>query len=74
LVLYLVLTTPGVWSGDGDVPFTVSDFQGLIRLLEAQPEWKAQLLRVLFPNAFLDLPRAVEALAEAQRRTEATLD
>jgi len=56
------------------VPFTVSDFQGLIRLLEAQPEWKAQLLRVLFPNAFLDLPRAVEALAEAQRRTEATLD
>jgi hypothetical protein len=56
------------------VSFTVSDFRGLIQLLEAQPEWKAQLLRVLFPNAFLDLPRAVEALAEAQQRTEATLD
>jgi hypothetical protein len=56
------------------VSFTVSDFHGLIRLLESEPEWKAQLLRVLFPEAFLNLPRAVEALAEAQRRTEATLE
>jgi hypothetical protein len=54
--------------------FTVSDFHDLIRLLEANPEWRAQLLRVLFPQAFLDLPRALEALAEAQRRTEAALD
>ena len=54
--------------------FTVSDFHDLIRLLEAQPEWRAQLLRVLFPEAFLNLPRVVEALAEAQRRKEAALD
>jgi uncharacterized protein YwgA len=56
------------------MPFTVSDFHDLIRLLEATPEWRVQLLRVLFPEALLDLPRAVEALAEAQRRTQAALD
>ncbi len=56
------------------MPFTISDFHDLIRLLEAHPEWRAELARLLFPEAFLNLPRVVEALAEAQRRTEAALD
>lgn len=56
------------------MPFTISDFHDLIRLLEAHPEWRAELARLLFPEAFLNLPRVVEALAEAQRRTEEALD
>ena len=56
------------------MPFTVTEFRDLIRILHTQPEWRAELLRVLFPEALVDLPRALEELAEAQRRTEETLD
>ena len=56
------------------MPFTVIEFRDLIRILHTQPEWRAELLRVLFPEALVDLPRAQEELAEAQRRTEETLD
>jgi rubrerythrin len=56
------------------MPFTITEFRDLIRLLQTQPEWRAELLQVLFPDALVDLPRALEALAEAQRRTEKTLD
>ena len=56
------------------MPFTVTEFRDLIRILHTQPEWRAELLRVLFPEALVDLPRALEALAEAQRRTEKTLE
>ena len=55
------------------MPFTVTDFRDLIRILHTQPEWRAELLRVLFPEALVDLPRALEELAEAQRQTEKTL-
>jgi uncharacterized LabA/DUF88 family protein len=55
------------------MPFTVTEFRDLIRILHTQPEWRAELLRVLFPEALVDLPRALEALAEAQRQTEKTL-
>jgi len=48
------------------MPFTVTDFRDLIRILHTQPEWRAELLRVLFPEALVDLPRALEELAEAQ--------
>jgi hypothetical protein len=54
--------------------FMVTEFRDLIYFLETQPEWRAELLRVLFPEALVDLPRALEELAEAQRRTEETLD
>ena len=54
--------------------FIVTEFRDLIRLLHAQPERRAELLRVLFPEALVDLPRALEELAKAQRRTEETLD
>jgi hypothetical protein len=56
------------------MPFTVTEFRDLIRILHTQPEWRAELLRVLFPEALVDLPRALEALAEAQRRTEKMLE
>ncbi len=54
--------------------FMLTEFRDLIYFLETQPEWRAELLRVLFPEALVDLPRALEELAEAQRRTEETLD
>jgi rubrerythrin len=56
------------------MPFTITELRDLIRLLHTQPEWRAELLRVLFPEALVDLPRALEELAEAQRRTEETLN
>ena len=53
--------------------FTVSDFQDLIRLLEAHPEWRAELRRLLLTDEILALPEIVRRLAEAQERVEAQL-
>ncbi len=57
--------------------FSVQDFHDLVRLLEAHPEWRAELRRLLLSDELLELPRLfrelvakVEALAEAQARTE----
>ena len=57
--------------------FTVEHFQDLLRLLEARPEWRAELRRLLIPEEVLDLPAVVRQLADevrlladAQRRTE----
>jgi hypothetical protein len=50
--------------------FTVADFHDLIRLLEEHPDWQTELRRVLFSQDLLDLPRTVQELATAQRRTE----
>lgn len=55
------------------MPFTVTEFRNLIHFLETQPEWRMELRRLLFPEALVDLPRALKELAEAQRRTEETL-
>jgi hypothetical protein len=52
------------------MPFTVADFHDLIRLLEEHPDWQIELRRVLFSQDLLDLPRTVQELATAQRRTE----
>ncbi len=49
------------------MPFTVKDFQGLLRLLEQQPKWKDELRAVLLGEEFLELPRLVKELARAQR-------
>jgi len=59
----------------------VEDFQDLIRLLQARPEWRADLRRVVLTDELLALPeqiarlqvetdRRFHELAEAQRRTE----
>lgn len=61
--------------------FTVQDFHDLVRLLEAHPEWRAELRRLILAEELLELPRRVEErfdrlegalarLAEAQARTE----
>jgi hypothetical protein len=52
------------------MPFSVADFHDLIRLLEEHPDWRTELRRVLFSQDLLDLPRTVQELAIAQRRTE----
>jgi len=57
--------------------FTSAEFRDLLRLLEQHPEWREELRRVLLTDELLSLPqivrdltRAIEALVEAQRRTE----
>lgn len=55
------------------MPFTVEDFQDLLRLLEQQPHWKSALRATLLGEEFLQLPAAVRELVEAQRRTEGEL-
>jgi cell division protein FtsB len=60
--------------------FAVADFRDLVQLLERQPEWRAELRRLLLTEELLSLPQTVQALAEevralteAQRRTEEQL-
>jgi hypothetical protein len=38
--------------------FTIDDFPDLLRLLEAHPEWRAELRRVLLGDEILALPAA----------------
>ena len=52
------------------MPFTVTDFHDLVRLLEEHSDWRTELRRVLLSQDLLDLPRAVQELVVAQRRTE----
>jgi Holliday junction resolvase-like predicted endonuclease len=67
------------------MPFTVSDFQDLLEILQQHPEWRARLLQTLLgepPLVLLQqvqqrmeeqltaLTTEVRLLAEAQRRTE----
>ena len=56
------------------MPFTIDDFQDLLRLLEQRPEWRAELRRQVLTDELLELPAIVRDLAEAQKRTEAHLD
>ncbi|MFN0071905.1 MAG: hypothetical protein ACKVVP_10510 [Chloroflexota bacterium] len=53
--------------------FTVSDFHDLVRMLEAQPEWRDDLRRLLLTEELLTLPSVVRELVDAQRRTEQRL-
>jgi hypothetical protein len=50
--------------------FTVTEFLDLVRLLEQQPEWRAELRRLVLTDEVLALPQTIQSLAEAQRRTE----
>jgi hypothetical protein len=61
--------------------FTVDDFHDLLRLLDQHPEWRAELRRHVLGDELPELPvlmrqltARVEALAEAQARTEAKLE
>ena len=66
------------------MPFTVSDFEDLVRLLYERPEWRERLRSLILPEEILTLPqlvrentqaigrleKAVAELVEAQRRSE----
>jgi len=54
--------------------FTVSDFNDLVQLLNAHPEWRGELRRLVLSDDILELPRVVRELAEAQRRTEVRVE
>jgi len=45
--------------------FTVNDFEDLLKIIEAQPEWRSRLRRALFPE--IDVPKALQSLAESQQ-------
>jgi hypothetical protein len=49
------------------MPFSVQDFDDLLRLLEERPEWRAQLRRVVLTDDLLRLP---EDLAQARQETD----
>ena len=52
------------------MPLTTEDLHDLIRLVEAHPEWRTELRRLVLTDELLSLPEHIAALAEAQRRTE----
>jgi len=61
--------------------FTVHDFHDLVVLLEQHPEWQAELRRLILTKDILELPQIVQKisitiqeLAEAQKRTEESLN
>lgn len=45
------------------MPFTVDEFQDLIRLLEQHPEWRAELRRHVLSDELLELPAVVQQIA-----------
>jgi hypothetical protein len=53
--------------------FTVQDYTDLVRLLAERPEWRLELRRLLLSDELLALPEIVQALAEAQQRSEERL-
>ena len=52
------------------MPLAAGDYWELSRLLEENPELRADLRRLVLTQDLLDLPGIVRELAEAQRRTE----
>jgi hypothetical protein len=52
------------------MPFSVEEFQDLIRLLQERPEWRADLRRLVLTDELLALPELVRELVQAQQRTE----
>lgn len=47
--------------------FTVEEFRDLVSILEQQPQWRAELRRLLLTDELLELPNVVRELAEGQR-------
>ena len=56
------------------MPFTVEEFQDLIRLLEQHPEWRAELRRHVLSDELLELPAVVRQLADQLTALTARLD
>jgi predicted nuclease with TOPRIM domain len=53
------------------MPFTVRDFQSLVRALDRRAAWKAELRRLLLTEDLLSLPQVVRELAAEQTRLTA---
>ena len=51
--------------------FTVYDFEDLLKIIEAKPEWRSRLQRALFPE--IDLPKAFQSLAASQAEMSSLL-
>ena len=49
------------------MPFTVDDFEDLLRLLYERPEWQERLRRAILPPELFELPRIAQELADANR-------
>lgn len=49
------------------MPFTVEDFEDLLRLLYERPEWRTRLRELILPPELLELPRIAQELAESNR-------
>jgi hypothetical protein len=49
------------------MPFTVEDFEDLLRLLYERPEWRNRLRDLILPPELFELPRIAQELAEANR-------
>jgi len=46
------------------MPFTVEEFRDLVQLLEARPEWRAELRRLILTEELLTLPQIVQQLTQ----------
>jgi septation ring formation regulator EzrA len=44
------------------MPFTISDFHDLVRILEERPEWREELRRLMLTDELLSLPEQVAGL------------
>jgi hypothetical protein len=49
------------------MPFTVEDFNDLLRLLNERPDWQERLRRVIMPPELFRLPALIDELAEINR-------
>ncbi|HVC31622.1 MAG TPA: hypothetical protein VND24_10580 [Steroidobacteraceae bacterium] len=56
------------------MPFTIDDFQDLLRLLGQHPEWRDELRRQLLTEELLELPALVRQLAEHLAALDARLE
>lgn len=54
--------------------FTVKDYHDLVSLLYERPEWRAELRQLILSEEFLNLPKAVQELTEAQKRLTESQD
>ncbi len=55
------------------MPFTISEFEDLLQILQQHPEWRTRLLETLLGEEFLTLPHHVQLLIQAQQRTDEQL-
>ena len=55
------------------MPFTIQDFQDLVRLLEEHPEWRDGLRRQVLSAELLALPDLMHQIAETQLHTDQVL-